>query len=277
MQHFAQKLDDALYALEKVMIIVATWAMTVAVFADVTHRQFNDPRSKTGAVLAGLFGVTDEAGLEFYRLRVGPAFVVFAFWLITLFAVRTPAEGEKARPWGPSIAMSLGLTAVGALSIWAFVEMVPEGLIWAQKLSLIMLVWVALLGASIAAREKRHLAVDAASKIWPAKVYPYAYAFSQFVTVAFCCFLIALGWSYMRDAHLDEWLESNGVANNFLEMRAIPKWVASMSVPVCFGIMALRFMGHGVYALMHPEKIKAGAGVELENLTANVVVEEQPS
>lgn len=156
------------------------------------------------------------------------------------------------RTRGSDNAVIKGLAAGVALvaAQFGFVHLLPNGLIWSQTLALALTLWLGTVGASLAAHEGRHLALDIGSKLWPPSVVHRVVALGHVVTALFCVGILYLalrsifgydlGGSHVA-GHLDTWRDSEGAAGT-LSGTAIPKWVASASIPYGMAVLAFRFL-----------------------------------
>lgn len=160
--------------------------------------------------------------------------------VVCLMAVRTRAvkEGERPWSWPMSLAIAAGATVAIALAVYLYTERFVGGFIWAQKLALVMMIWVALLGSSMATYERSHLALELGEKLWPRRALPYVKALSLGVASAFSAgamWLAADLVSHQRHEglHID--------ANDWL-----PTWVAFLVVPYAFLAMAVRLLAQAV-------------------------------
>ncbi|MEE2789501.1 MAG: TRAP transporter small permease subunit, partial [Myxococcota bacterium] len=79
------------------------------------------------------------------------------------------------RLWSPVLAVTIvwaGWYGCAQLPTDIVTGGMQLGYVWSQELALILLAWVAFIGASMATRAGRHIQVDALSKILPARVRP---------------------------------------------------------------------------------------------------------
>ncbi len=166
---------------------------------------------------------------------------VAALFGVCVLGVRTRAvkEGERRPGWPMSLAIALGVTLVIAGLVWVYVERYPGGFIWAQKLALVMMVWVALLGASMAAYERSHLALEMGEKLWPAKALRFVKALAHLVTSAFCVFALYASWKLVQ-AQQDE---ATAISDT---VQWLPSWVAFLAMPYAFAAMTVRFLAQMV-------------------------------
>jgi TRAP-type C4-dicarboxylate transport system permease small subunit len=134
-------------------------------------------------------------------------------------------------------------TLVGALILLAGTQILLRmffqwGLPWAEPLLRALVLWTALLGAMAAARENKHLALDAAAH-WLKGGW---LRIARFLTQAFAAVVAGvMGWyGYALIV-----LEREGGAEAFL---GVPVWAVQLILPLAFGTMALRFAARALRA-----------------------------
>ncbi len=210
-------LSERVYLVEQRFVALAISIMGIVVFFDVLHRVTSRDLTwgwrAVWAVLA-LFGV--------------------------LGALRLRGHAPGVKTWGLSAAV-VGLLYAGVL---LFHALMPNGLVWSQTLGLVLMLWVGVIGASMATREHRHLALDLGSKLWPKKMLPAVQGVGNVVTSLFCLALAVLACVSVRD-HLRDWSDTDGAGGVFPAL-PIPKWLAFSGVPVGFTLMAVRFFAQAL-------------------------------
>jgi len=209
--------SDRVYLVEQRFVALALAVMGVVVFFDVVHRVASRDRPLHWNVLWAVVGVVMVGGA--LRLRGQPA---------------------GARTW----ALAVGLVVAIAAGLKAFLFLVPNGLVWSQTLGLVLMLWVGVVGASMATREHRHLALDLGSKLWPKRWLPAVQGVGNLVTALFCLSLALLACVSLRD-HFRDWSDTDGAGGVFPAL-AIPKWLAFTGVPAGFLVMALRFFAQAL-------------------------------
>lgn len=147
---------------------------------------------------------------------------------------RTVKPGERRPGPGRSLAIAAGLTALIAGAVAVYVEYFPGGFVWAQKVALVMMLWVALLGASMATYERSHLALELGEKLWPRRWLHLIKATAHAVTSAFCIGLLVASVQIVLD-HADK-------ATSVEPLVWFPRWLALIVVPYAFAAMAVRFL-----------------------------------
>ena len=211
---FLSRLDDLLYEGEKLIVSVALVVMTVTVFVDVVWRTARSADLKT------------------------------AVTFITIFFVLSMLGGFTRRVEGRSVLQKtlFGLGAfVGIMLGIGLIYLAPNGFGWSQRLSLVLIMWVGLLGSSMAAKVGRHITVDAVRRIVPEGLKRPHEVAAGLVTVSLCAVLSVLSVGYVR-ANWQDWVESDRTAGIF-ESLPIPYWAATMPILIGFALTGARFFG----------------------------------
>jgi TRAP-type C4-dicarboxylate transport system permease small subunit len=146
-----------------------------------------------------------------------------AVWLVNLFRKREDGWMGKL----------IAFFVVTALYLYIVLNYFPDGYSWSKELSLIMLLWVGFLGASVCAHEGKHIQVGALKRVVPKSMSQYTDAIGYLATASFCFFMALLGWVYAREA-----LQLEGR----FEQTNIPDWVATIAVPAAFAMTMLRYI-----------------------------------
>lgn len=206
--------DDLIFSGEQLIVTVSLLVMAFVVFLDVVWR-----------TASGM-----DAGAA--RWAAGALFVLV---MLGAWTARAPGVGFIART-----GVGLGVFAAVGASGWA-VAQTDNGFGWSQRLALVLVVWVGLLGGSMATRQNRHITVDAVRRVVPPRFARGFEILSGTVTVVTCVFLAVIGGLYCR-GNIDDWLEAERLAFKF-ESIPIPYWGATLAMPVGFGLMAARFLG----------------------------------
>lgn len=214
------RIDAGIVRVERWIVAGMLAIMGFAVFLDVMHR----------------------VGTRTDSLLAHPLFVAIGASVLSVLAFRTRGSTQAV---GKGIALGVALAALQA----GFVRMMPNGLVWSQTLALGLTLWLGTMGASLAAYERRHLALDIGSKIWPPALAPKIAALGHLATALFCVAILFLSlrslFGYELSGshvpgHLDVWRDSEGAAGS-LPGTAIPKWVVFLSIPYGMVVLAFRF------------------------------------
>jgi TRAP-type C4-dicarboxylate transport system permease small subunit len=107
---------------------------------------------------------------------------------------------------------------------------------WAEPLVRLLVLWVALLGASLITGENKHIKIDLMSELLPARWLPYRELVLTSVCVVVTALMTEASWSYVR-------LERSFGGSLFLGM---PTWIAQIILPAGFFLMLCRFGLRGI-------------------------------
>jgi TRAP-type C4-dicarboxylate transport system permease small subunit len=159
---------------------------------------------------------------------------VALLYVVCLGAVRTRAVKPGETRWSFPVAalIAAGATVVIAAAVYLYTERYPGGFIWAQKLALVMMIWVALLGASMATYERSHLSLELGEKLWPATIVHLVKALALGLASAFCAAAALLAYNLVSHQRHEGLLID---ANDWL-----PTWAAFLIVPYAFASMTVR-------------------------------------
>jgi TRAP-type C4-dicarboxylate transport system permease small subunit len=238
--------DAWVYAVERLVVGGLFVAMAVAVFVDVVHRIFSRSPGRLASILAGIFGA-DARELDG---TAAPIIMGVVFALLAYGAVRTRARAKGdalglRQAVGRALVLAVGLTVIVQTFLW----LMPEGIVWAPYGALVTLLWVGLIGASMATHTGKHLALEMGEKLWPERAQSYVRRVSQLITALFSLLLVLLGSISLED-HLSAWLHSPQAA--LIPAVDWPKWIVFAVVPYAFGMIALRMLGRVFRVLAEP-------------------------
>lgn len=164
---------------------------------------------------------------------------VLVLAVVVLLGVRTRAViGSEAKmSWPVSIAWAVGIAGVVSAGVYYFATTFAGKLIWTDSLALILMLWVALFGSSMATYERSHLALEFGEKLWPTSLRHWIKAAAHGVTAAFCVVAVYITYqSLMDEMKMDR---SSGV-----EM--LPMWAVYLIFPYAFIAMGVRYFAQAV-------------------------------
>jgi len=138
------------------------------------------------------------------------------------------------------------LVFVVALDRWF--DFINLGWFWATKLALFLMIWVGFVGASVATRERRHLAIDVASKVLSPRGVRIAAFFSMLIAAVFCFVLAEFSLDYVKEAY--EYGDREGVL-------PIPTWIIQLILPFSLFMMGCRFIANIWREPMDVEELEA--------------------
>jgi len=235
-----QRVESAFTIFERALVVVLLALMVVAVFLDALHRIFAAEEGRVERLVVALAPAAVEGTA---RRFFAPALLALATFALIAAALRTRhPDGARRR----RLLLAAGLTAALALGTRLFVYLVPSGLVWSQQMALCFMLWVALAGASLGARERSHIAFELAGQIWPRRWRRPVERLARALAAGFTLFLAVLAFAHAREHYL-EWRASDGSAGIFEGFR-VPRWTIFGFLPIPLTITAVRFLVYGVRA-----------------------------
>jgi TRAP-type C4-dicarboxylate transport system permease small subunit len=227
------RFDAIVLRVEKAVVALMLALMGLVVFLDVAHRVSTRQESWLGS------------GIPLPFLGEGAFIPYLAFVAAVVAALALHTRGVSGPVWkGLVIAVVIG--AGQRIFVW----MLPNGLVWSQTFALALTLWLGTIGASLAAQQRRHLALDIGSKLWPPSLAPKVAAVGHVVTALFCAGIFFLAWrslfGYTLDGqhvpgHYDLWRDSGHEAGN-LAASDMPKWAAMAAIPYGMALLTFRFL-----------------------------------
>ena len=272
LRRVAGKIDDVVYRVERVLLLVSLTFMTVLVTLDVIQRSFSRQMGKTEGALLSIFYKEPTADQTAFVVNVlGP--LVFGLMACAFFVLAThssraiAAERDKAPSpgWVKSFGVGLALAVGAGLFVKGLLLVFPSSVPGAQKFALGFMLWSGMLGASLATRTRRHIILDPIKKgLDAATLKPFS-LIGGILSFVFCGFLAVLGTMQLLE-QVRDWASGGGVG--VYEALPIPLWVSTLAIPVTFSVIALRFLGQGIHDFKWgPPKGGADAhGIDLDAL-----------
>jgi TRAP-type C4-dicarboxylate transport system permease small subunit len=128
------------------------------------------------------------------------------------------------------ITLLTGLLGLGLLQM-LLRNLLASGLFWGDALLRHMVLWLGLLGASLATRQRQHLSMDALARLLPAWCQPWLTILSNTTAMVVCSVLVQAAWRFTQDEY---------TAGTAL-LPGVPTWLAVSVMPLAFLLMTLRF------------------------------------
>jgi TRAP-type C4-dicarboxylate transport system permease small subunit len=149
---------------------------------------------------------------------------------------------------------TIGGLAFGVLATALFADMLARellgnGLWGAQRIAVYAMVFAAMLGFAVTTHLNRHLSIEAAARLMPARLGPLVDRLGDLVAAAICLFLA--GWSlhFVLASYANE---ERGVALDILV------WPIQLILPWAFASAALRHVVFAAWPDLKPAPEEAG-------------------
>lgn len=126
------------------------------------------------------------------------------------------------------------LVAMMVLAVGQIVlrEVFSTGFVWADELIKLMVLWLAMVGSIAAARDNRHIRIDALSHILPETAIKLTSVLVDVFAAAVCG---VIAWHTYRYLQLEIEFEDSVLIDT-------PAWIAHLIVPLAFALIAYRFL-----------------------------------
>lgn len=147
------------------------------------------------------------------------------------------ARALRALHLAEDAVLALALSGLLGLAVLQIVLRVgfDAGLSWGEPVSRAGVLWLAMLGALGAARQQRHIAIDALPRLLPDALWRPVHLLTQSAAAAVCAWAAWIGWGLM--------LSEREFPLPFVA--GIQSWVPMLILPVGFGLLALRMLVSG--------------------------------
>jgi len=125
------------------------------------------------------------------------------------------------------------------------------GLVWADPLLRIMVLWLGMIGATVASRDNRHIHIDLISHFFSKTAYLLVQTFvGQFTS--WVCLLVA--WNGAHWVRLD-------FVDGLTGILGIPAWALEIIIPITFALIGIRYFLFSLrWGSLYLRRVKPRAG-----------------
>ena len=125
---------------------------------------------------------------------------------------------------------------IAALLLMSFSQIVmrnlfDQGIPWLDPAARILVLWLALVAAGIATRERQHLAIDVTQGV-PRRFLNISSRLVSLVASAVCATIAYYSIELIQYEYED----------GIMAFEGVPVWLTEIVIPISFGLMALRFL-----------------------------------
>jgi TRAP-type C4-dicarboxylate transport system permease small subunit len=177
--------------------------------------------SGTGALTALGWVMLHRPSCEFYTI----------IWILCCVGMLVGQMKNRDESLVRPLLAVVPVAALGAVGIY---KIVPEGYSWAKEVSMILLVWTGLIGASMASHQGRHIDIDFGKKLFPKKAKRVLTALAPILAGLFTALIVALGMIYVFG---EKGLRALGTR---FQHTGIPDWIVGLAIPWSFAMISLR-------------------------------------
>jgi TRAP-type C4-dicarboxylate transport system permease small subunit len=133
-----------------------------------------------------------------------------------------------------NIALVTMLSSMIVLAVGQIVlrEVFETGVVWADELLKLMVLWLAMIGSIAACRDDRHIRIDALSHLLPQWLINATRLLVDIFAAVVCAVIAWHAWRYLQ---LEIEFEDQVLIDT-------PAWIAHIVVPVAFALISYRFI-----------------------------------
>jgi TRAP-type C4-dicarboxylate transport system permease small subunit len=128
------------------------------------------------------------------------------------------------------VVLLMALLGLGLLQL-LLRNLFASGLFWADTLLRHLVLWLGLLGASLATHTRQHLSLDALVHVVPDRYRPWLAVLTHLTAAAVCLLLVQAAWRFVQNEY------SAGTAL----VPGVATWLAVSIIPLELLVMSLRF------------------------------------
>jgi len=112
-----------------------------------------------------------------------------------------------------------------------------SGIGWADSALRILVLWIGMIGAMFASRNKKHIRIDILSHYLPDKLRNNIWRVTELITAAVCGIVAYYSIQFIKYEYED----------GIIAFANVPVWLCEIIIPIAFIIMSMRYF---VYAFM---------------------------
>lgn len=144
-------------------------------------------------------------------------------------------RAEKAGRWAENFLLSVFLVGLVLLSSTQILmrNVFSFGWSWADGTIRLAVLWLALLGAVAASRDRRHISINLADRFLPARLQRASRTVVDLFAAAISAAMAWFSWIFVRDSR-----EFGDV------LLGLPAWLLEIVMPAAFALIAYRYALH---------------------------------
>ena len=110
------------------------------------------------------------------------------------------------------------------------------GIVWIDPLLRMLVLWLSLIGATVAAREQKHIQIDVLTRLLKPGLLRIVMTLVNLFCAGVC---LTIAWSGMTWILFD-------YEDQITSFLGIPAWMLEVIIPISFTIIGLRFVGQAI-------------------------------
>lgn len=137
-------------------------------------------------------------------------------------------------------ALLLVMVVVAAIPIVHRVAELQWNMMWADPLQKHLVLWIALLGAALATKDRHHINIDVLGRLLRGRAKSGSQALTNLFSAAVCA-MLAYACAAFVQAERDSFIHGSFASSGTLFWK-VAAWHAQAVMPFAFGLMACRFL-----------------------------------
>lgn len=121
------------------------------------------------------------------------------------------------------------------------------GIFWADSALRVLVLWIGMIGAMYASRNKKHIRIDLLSHYLPAKIRSNIWRLTEFLSAIICGIVAYYSIQFIQYEYHD----------GLIAFANVPVWVCETIIPIAFIVMGLRYF---VYSILHDYSLNPEPG-----------------
>ena len=131
-----------------------------------------------------------------------------------------------------SLLIGLLLLMVGmAITQILLRNLFDSGIVWGDVLVRVLVLWIGMVGAMVAARRGDHISIDVVTRYLPGSIKHLATAITEFGAAVICAIVAYFSLQFVIFEYQDGATAFAGV----------PVWICEAIIPIAFAVIALRY------------------------------------
>lgn len=112
-----------------------------------------------------------------------------------------------------------------------------SGIIWADSALRVLVLWIGMIGAMFASRNKKHIRIDVLSHYLPVNLRNNIWRVTEFLTAVVCGIVALYSIEFIQYEYED----------GLIAFANVPVWLCETIIPIAFTVMGLRYL---IYSFM---------------------------
>lgn len=121
------------------------------------------------------------------------------------------------------------------------------GIFWADSALRVLVLWIGMIGAMFASRNKKHIRIDILSHYIPEKIRNHIWRVTEFISAIVCGVVAFYSIKFIQYEYED----------GLIAFANVPVWLCESIIPIAFIVMGLRYF---FYSILHEYSLNPEPG-----------------